>query len=100
MRVDLLTVGPADDQAAIRFHARLTVVGGLDAPARRDFGLLMVRALFGGADELWGSRWVDSSGDVYVGLQAPRGWVWRTTDGDDAETPRRSSRSTSRRCGA
>jgi len=59
----------------------------LDGPARGDFGLLMVRALFGGADELWGARWVDSTGDLFVGQHAARGWMWRTDDGDDAADP-------------
>ena len=87
MRVDLLTVGPAHDQAAIRFHARLTVVGGLDGPARADFAEMTVRALLGGAHDLWGARWVDGTGDVFVGERLGDGWSWSTSNGDPTGDP-------------
>jgi hypothetical protein len=88
VRVDLLSVGPAYDRAAIRFHARLTVVGGLDGPARAEFAELMVRALSGGADdELWGARWIDTTGEPYVGESDGRDWSWTTTDGTPTVDP-------------
>ena len=87
MRVDLLTVGPAPDQAAIHFHSRLTVVGGLDARARLEFADLMVQGLTGRSDDLWGARWVDNTGDVFVGERAGDAWLWSTDEGEPCQEP-------------
>ena len=87
MRVDLLTVGPGPEQAAIHFHSRLTVVGGLDARARSDFADLMVHALTGRGKDLWGARWVDNTGDVFVGEREGNGWFWSTDDGQPCDEP-------------
>ncbi len=87
MRVDLLTVGPVQDQAAIRFHSRLTVVGGLDRHARLQFAELMVHALTGRADDLWGARWVDNTGDVFVGERDGDDWMWSTDSGEPCQDP-------------
>ncbi len=87
MRVDLLTLGPAHEHAVIRFHARLTVVGGLDRPARAQFADLIVHGLDGASDELWAARWVDNTGDVFVGERRAGGWDWETAEGEAAFSP-------------
>jgi hypothetical protein len=87
LRVDLLTIGPGPEQAAIHFHPRLTVVGGLDAPARSDFAELIVHALTGGGHVLWGARWVDNTGDVFVGEREGNGWFWSTDGGESCDEP-------------
>jgi hypothetical protein len=71
----------------IRFHARLTVVGGLDRPARAEFADLVVHALDGDVDDLWGARWVDSTGDVFVGERDGARWDWASADGEPAFAP-------------
>ena len=87
MRVDLLTLGPADDHAEIRFHARLTVIGGLDRPSRAQFADLIVHGLDGDLDDLWGARWVDNTGDVFVGERRGAMWDWSTPEGEAAFSP-------------
>jgi len=87
LRVDLLTLGPAHDDAVIRFHPRLTVVGGLDRSARAQFADLIVHALDGDHDDLWAARWVDATGDVFVGEGGPLDWHWATGEGDAAYPP-------------
>ena len=88
MRVDLLTLGPAHDHAVIRFHSRLTIVGGLDRAARAQFADLIVHALDGDSDDLWGARWVDGTGDVFAGERDSVGWQWATAEGDAAFPPK------------
>ena len=82
MRIDLIAFGAAHDQAVIRFHPRLTVVGGMGPLQRSDFANLLIGAIAGTTSEVNAGRWVDNSG---FGIQAvAAGGVWRWTGDDGA----------------
>jgi hypothetical protein len=86
MRFDLLTIGPAHDRAEIRFHPRLTVVGGMAAPERADFAALLIGAVTGTARDVAGVRWVSTTGAGLQGSGQAGAWRWT----DDAGVPQES----------
>src|ERR1700674_2256569 len=47
----------------------------------------MVLALTGRSADLWGARWVDNTGELFVGERHGDNWIWTTDDGEPSQDP-------------
>ena len=87
MRFELIAVGPDLEQAVIRFHPRLTVIGGMDRPERAEFGELFIQAMTGQDGEVSATRCVDNQGLGLNGARSVAGWGWTDDQGRPCEGP-------------
>jgi len=81
LRIELLAVGPAQDEAVIHFHPRLTVVGGVEAAQRAELIDLIVGAVSGRSADVRSARWIDSAGMPVLLTNGPSGPLWSGADG-------------------
>ncbi|GAC1593294.1 MAG: hypothetical protein NVS3B21_14170 [Acidimicrobiales bacterium] len=88
MRVDYVSVGPRPECVRIRFHPRLTVVGGLGTPERAHLARLVLAAMEGGPSEEASARFVDGAGSGVIAQAGDSGWRWVDDDGHPTESPR------------
>jgi len=87
VRFDLIAVGPAHDRAVIRFHPRLTVIGGMGPVARAEFADLLLGALTGTSEEIGAARWTDVTGSGITAVPQADGWYWKTDEGAASASP-------------
>lgn len=88
MRVDYVAVGPRPECVRIRFHPRLTVVGGLGTPERAQLTRLVLAAMDGGPSEEASARFVVGAGSGVIARAGDAGWSWVDDDGHPTPSPR------------
>jgi hypothetical protein len=81
LRIELLAVGPAQDEAVIHFHPRLTVVGGMEVAQRAELINLIVGGVSGRNPDVRSARWIDSTGMPALMSTGPSGSLWTDDDG-------------------
>ena len=88
MRVDYVAVGQRPECVRIRFHPRLTVVGGLGMPERAHLARLVLAAMEGGPAEEASARFIDGTGSGVIAQAGDTGWSWVDDDGHPTLSPR------------
>ncbi|GAC1529980.1 MAG: hypothetical protein NVS3B12_03950 [Acidimicrobiales bacterium] len=88
MRVDYVAVGPRPECVRIRFHPRLTVVGGLGTPERAQLTRLVLAAMDGVPSEEASARFVVGTGSGVIARAGDAGWSWVDDDGHPTPSPR------------
>jgi hypothetical protein len=81
LRIELLAVGPIQDEAVIHFHSRLTVVGGVEVAQRAELIDLIVGGVSGRHPDVRSARWIDSTGIPVLLTSGPSGPLWSGEDG-------------------